>query len=386
MTYKYQFIILGNYNIFRDKIIDTFYRRFKDLAISANSIILIQEKNIAEYDSRNPSICVYLSNGGDFPNTKMLKRLIKDAVFIIPVVSEIEKYRSLTPKELELINGTELNRDQQVEGIVNRALEGLSLLRESRRIFISYRRSESASVAIQIYELLDQNGFDVFLDTHSLLAGDQFQDELWHRMVDTDIVVLLDTPGFLESRWTEEELAKASAMSIGILQVIWPGHKQSPYSTLCTPFLLIKEDFENNDSNSLSAKFTNKTLDRIINIVESLRAGSLASRQDNLIQEFTSTASANGISTQLQPEKFLTLTMNDREIAVIPTVGVPQSLTFNKIEELALKVRKKELSIYLLYDHRNIVEKWERHLAWLNLHLPVKGRKITEIESWIQNL
>ena len=98
-------------------------------------------------------------------------------------------------------------------------LEGLGLLRKSRRLFISYRRVETQGVAIQLYEQLDASGFDVFLDTHSLRPGEPFQEVVWHRLADTDVVVLLDSPGFLASRWTEEELARANSTNLQILQL-----------------------------------------------------------------------------------------------------------------------------------------------------------------------
>lgn len=389
MTYRYQFIILGNYDDYKQDIVNSFLARVTDLGLDTDAFVLLNEANFDQkYQARNPSVCVYLSNGAQYPDLDILKRLINDAVFLIPVVPDINEFKKLTPQELHFINGTELVDSLGINTITNKLLEGLSLLRQSRRLFISYRRVESRAIAIQLYELFDQKGFDVFLDTHSLQAGDYFQDELWHRLVDTDVVVLLDTPGFLDSYWTEQELAKASSMGICILQVIWPGHQQAPYSALCMPLYLSKSDFEDVGSKPEQATLNLKALALIASDAESLRARSLAGRQDNLIQEFTATASAHNISTYLQPEKFLIMTNKaGQDIALIPTVGVPQSFTFNEVEELLKRIRDSKMpSIYLLYDHRNIVAKWETHLSWLDKHLPVKARRIVEIESWIENL
>ena len=43
-------------------------------------------------------------------------------------------------------------------------LECVGLLRRQRRIFVSYRRTESRDVALQMHDLLIAKGFDVFLD------------------------------------------------------------------------------------------------------------------------------------------------------------------------------------------------------------------------------
>ena len=60
-------------------------------------------------------------------------------------------------------------------------------------------------------EALERNNFDVFLDTHSIKQGEPFQEELWHRMTDCDVIVLLNTKGFLERKWCKKEIAEANA-------------------------------------------------------------------------------------------------------------------------------------------------------------------------------
>lgn len=388
MKTKYQLVVLGD-NHLKDEIIETFIKRVDDLGLESDSTSIIDETNFShDYKPNSPTVCLYFGIGGIHANLGILDLLINHAVFILPIVSNLATYSNLVPAQLKSINGFELKNEKDIESLVARIMEGLSLLRAARRLFISYRRVESRSVAIQLYEKLDQCGFDVFLDTHSIRPGDSFQDELWHRLVDTDVVVLLDTPGFLDGEWTMQELAKASAMSIGVLQIIWPEHLQKPYSTLCYPYYLINSDFVKSDFRSPITNLTDEALKAISSDVESLRARSLASRQDNLIEEFTSTAKRMKISVDLQPEKFLTLTKkNGNEIAIIPTVGVPQSLTYNQTEELIKRIRKNKLpEIFLLYDHRNIIEKWQKHLIWLDLYLPIKAVKVTEIENWIAKL
>ncbi len=222
-----------------------------------------------------------------------------------------------------------------------------------------------------------------FLDTHSIRPGEPFQEELWHRLVDTDIVVLLHTPGFLGSEWTREELAKASAMSIGILQLIWPGHTIDDMSSLCFPKYLKDSDFVAGNYTSANTSMTDDVISAITSDVEALRARSLAARQDNIIKEFMSAALAYGFSPVLQPEKFITLhKKSGEEVSVIPTVGVPHAFTYNQSEELVKKIREsKSTAVYIVYDHRNIREKWQAHLAWLDVYLPVKAVKVTDLDT-----
>ena len=390
MKTNYQLIILGSKIDLIKKIIDVFNLRISEMGINYNSISIINNTNFDKlYKGNAHSFCLYFGdNNGEYQDTDFLKIILKDATLILPIVTDLKQFDKQIPEILRGINGFELSPNLEIEKLISSILEGLSLLRLSRRIFISYKRDESSLVAIQLFEKLERAGFDVFLDTHSIRPGELFQDELWHRMADTDVIVLLNTPGFLNSNWTTQELAKANSMSIGILQLIWPKHKLEREAELSLPFQLEISDFGNNTYENLQYYLTDSTCDKIIELTESLRARSLASRQDNIVSEFISSADKMGHKVDLQSEKFMTLkNSKNEEVVVIPTVGVPQAFTYNQSEELIFQIKTKEVkNAYILYDHRNIREKWITHLSWLDNYLPIKTIKITEAEEWLQKI
>lgn len=387
MITKYQLVLIGSNSDLKDTIIDTFKKRVEDLGVSGDAFSILDEKNFEQEYKRNaPTAALYF--GGtttSFPDWDILNELLSNSSFILPVVEDLARFTNLVPKQLFPINGFELKSEMEVEALVSNILECLGLLRLARRLFISYKRNESRSVAIQLFEKLEQAGFDVFLDTHSVRPGDTFQDELWHRLVDTDVVVLLNSPGFLESEWTTEEVAKASAMSVGILQLVWPNHLPERMSELSQLLYLKEDDFENKTFTDLRSHLQDSANERIIEQVESLRARSLAARQDNIIAEFMSAANSLNVVANLQREKFITVgTSEGKEVVLIPTIGVPHAFTYNQSEELIKRIRKHPSpQVFLLYDHRNIREKWLTHLAWLDGYLPVNSLKITEIEQWL---
>ena len=107
-------------------------------------------------------------------------------------------------------------------------LECLGLLPRQRRVFVSYRRDEARSTAVQFFNELSSRLFDVFLDTHGIAPADDFQAVLWHRLCDSDVLVMLDTPQYFESRWTSAEFGRALAKDISVLRVGWPGVDPSP--------------------------------------------------------------------------------------------------------------------------------------------------------------
>lgn len=390
MHTRYQLLILGSKNELIPEIKEVFIKHITELGLSQEFIVFIDETNFEnDYIANAPAYCCYFGNqNSSFENIKEVEQLINDATLVLPIVDDIRNFDKCIPDSLRAINGFELSSSGKIEQLVSSILEGLSLLRLSRRLFISYKRDESSTVAIQLYEQLEKAGFDVFLDTHSIRPGEKFQDELWHRLADTDVVVLLNTPGFLRSNWTKEELAKASMMSIGILQLIWPTHTQERESQLSIPLQLQSSDFGNEKFSDSSSYLVDSTAARIVSEVESLRARSLAARQDNIVTEFASSAANLGVKISLQPEKFIIMQLHrEKEVLIVPTVGVPQAFTYHQSEELVRRAKSENTKgIYLLYDHRSIREKWIEHLAWLDEYLHIKTIKITEVDKRIKEL
>lgn len=387
---KYQIVIAGSDNAFITHILETFFLRIKELGLNPVSVAILNEINFkTNYAANSPTVALYFgSNTIDFQNLDIVDKLTNDAAFILPIVEDISKFTQLVPGILHSINGTQLKEEKDIEGIVNSILEALSLLRGSRRLFISYRRNESSGVAIQLYERLERAGFDVFLDTHNVRPGEVFQDELWHRLADTDVVVLLNTKGFLDSEWTKRELAKASAMSIGIIQLVWPDHKAEDMSKLTEKIQLDADNFVGKTFNNNKCSLEIAVLDNIVTLVEALRARSLGARQDNLVTEFIKTAKSLSIAVDLQPEKFITIERSSgEELVILPTVGVPHAFRYNQSDDLIKRIRTHKKTVpYLLYDHMSIRDNWLKHLEWLDKYLPLKSVKITDIEAWLKSI
>lgn len=390
MESKYQLVILGNVGAYKSQIVRTFQSRVNDLGISLDSVIVLDESDFHKYYKANaPTIAIYFGGIVANESTKsIVDILISNSNLILPIVDDLDGYSAKVPEPLTFINGFAMPNEDGIEIVISRVLEGLNLLRISRRLFISYRRTESTGVAIQLFERLERAGFDVFLDTHSVKHGDRVQDELWHRLVDTDVVVLLNTKGFLESDWTAEELAKASAMSIGILQVIWPHHIPERSAELCLPLSLNDSDFESGSSIGYKSRLLDEVADRIVRMVESLRARSLAARQTIIITEFMKVAKTQKVIAFLQPEKYIIVqSTKGEEIIVIPTVGVPHALTYNESHELITSIKQHNpAKILLLFDHLNIREQWLKHLKWLDNHLPVGSLRTLDAETWLKSI
>ena len=388
MKYKYQLIILGTreYPIV-EEILNQIETKITDLKLPKNILNIINRDNIGtEYVGNQPAFSIYFGDKeGKFNDLDITKKLIEDGTMILPIF--YTDFSKEIPKILENQNGIQFDNNE-LDRIANIVLQAFELLRNTRKVFISYKRSESTSVAIQMYEALESHNFDVFLDTHSIEKGEPFQDELWHRMTDCDVILLLNTPGFLESHWCKEELAVAGSKQIGIVQLIWPNHTIESISHLSFPLKLESSDFEKGIYNNKdSSKLNNTKIREIVQQVESVRARNLASRQDNLITDFINIAKQCGRNITVQPERFLTEELSGKNIIYIPTIGIPQS-TDCQSAEIRHEFEKdpNNTCIRLIYDDLRIRDKWLKHLDWLNNNFKkdIHTLKKQDFEKWLQ--
>ena len=382
---KYQILILDPSKRFKEGLKNALNKRFGDLGIEpATAVQYLDESNYTSVDNKSPLAGVYFGySPATEPHIKSVELLNRKAAIIIPVVDKLQGYTTNPniPAVLHSVNALEMpDTRMEFEVIASAILEAFLLLRKTRRLFISYKREESRAVALQLYEELDQHGFDVFLDTHSVQVGEPFQEVLWHRLSDTDIMILLDTPNFHTGKWTMEEKAKALAMKIGILQLLWPKQQPTPDTALCFPKYLKESDFKdvfdpNSGENILKESFV-KT---IVDLIESLRARALAARHENLVHEFCLAANKAKAETIVQPDRHIALRKTSgEELIVVPTVGVPNAPRYQEVARLG------DTNIFLVYDQTGIRDEWHQHLSWLDTHLPVKSVKIIDAEKWIK--
>lgn len=142
---------------------------------------------------------------------------------VLPIITDAAG-AGLLPEALKEYNAfqTAIWGTAWANGLVDEVLSHAWQQRHERRIFISYKRSESARAAVQLHQLLTRLGYVTFLDDVSIDRGVRFQHELKWWLSDADAVLMLLTPGFPNSRWCMEEVNFARASSVGLLVVEWP--------------------------------------------------------------------------------------------------------------------------------------------------------------------
>lgn len=308
----------------------------------------------ADFSDTTATVAVFFgADGADCPEAPRLSKL---GVPVVPIVSSAARVSAELPAELRAINAMFHDvADAGLQRVVTAALQCLGLLPAQRRVFVSYRREESADVALQLYEALSARHFDVFLDTHSVSVAADFQAALWHRLCDSDVLVMLDTPGYFTSRWTTAEWGRAIAKHISMLQLVWPGHTPVRESHLATSKKLTETDFS-------GTRLTPAVVADVALELERVRSVSVALRHSNMVGTLRTAVEDLGGSVEGvgQKRSVILKLPSGNSLVAYPVVGVPTSVDVHDCIDLS-----DSRVAAVVYDHLGISEEWRRHLEWL---------------------
>jgi len=355
---QYQILMLGSDAGRRDEFKSLLTTRVAEVGLELAAIRFIGEDEAAGRDPRAPLVAVFFGSPAHTDDTPLVDELIADSIMVVPLVSSVKQVNAEIPPQLRVVNALEFGPgDTGIERLTSLVLEAFRLLRRERKLFISYRRDDAQPFAEQLYDALDARGFDVFIDVRSVPPAVDFQCELWHRMSDSDVVVLIDTPGFRESRWTTEELARANATNIQILHLLWPGQEEDGASSFSHFMRLARSDFGLGLLIGRGRWVKKRALASICNEAERLRARAIAARYRYLIDNFCNAAEDLGLDAVVQPHQWISVGGLDsgKTLVVVPAVGVPTSSRIHEIFDSLEKPVNKSQDVWIIYDNRGVL-------------------------------
>lgn len=228
-------------------------------------------------DQQKASVAVFFGGKG-VPEANVAELMYR-AIPVIPVVSNLSPstVRNEIPEILQSLNCLDYSTGG-VQRVATALLECVGLLPRQRRIFLSYRRDEARQAALQLFEALSARRFDVFLDTHKIGVAEDFQVMLWHHLCDSDVLVMLDTPTYFDSRWTAAEFGRAQAKNISALRIGWPDSTPSERTKTANSIELSQEEIDAD-----TGRLVDAVVARICLRLEAVRVESHAVRNVNLV-------------------------------------------------------------------------------------------------------
>lgn len=326
-----------------------------------DDIVLLSGPAVLKRNPKAATVALYF--GGDpCVDTDKVDVLESAKVPVVPVVMDGASISETVPAAILAVNACIVPvDDEKLETLAAVAFEIVGLLHRQRRVFLSYRRSDSRDIAVQLHDELSGRGFDIFLDTHDIRPGTDFQEMLWHRLVDCDVMIMLDTKGYFDSKWTPQELGRSLALGIQILHIVWPDHPGSERLSLSASITLSNADID--AQNRLSAA----RVSEVARQAEALRSRSIATRQlviagklrvevERIGGEFEGIGAHRAMSLRLPHGKL---------VAAYPVVGVPTADLLNDAHTKATGAKHGRFPC-LIYDHIGIRPTWLDHLAWLD--------------------
>lgn len=373
----YELAILGSPDAGeRETLTATLCGMIEDFGLALSDDVLIHDGETVRRRDKRAAFAAAFFGAPSAGDIEVAHELVLESAVVIPIVTDKDDFVGHIPSFLQSANGLRRRaNDPAMVEVATAMLECVGLLRRQRRVFVSYRRTESRSAALQLHDLLSGRGFDVFLDTHDIRPGDPFQEVLWHRLVDSDVIVMLDSPGYFDSRWTRQEIGRARAKDIQVLRVIWPEHIPSKLTDMAETIYLDPCELAATDG-----PIADQVADTIVLKVERLRSRSIAARYMSITGKLRADVEKIGASVEgVGAHRAIAVRLlSERKVWAYPIVGVPTAEILNDIAEKSKRAEHGDIPI-LVYDHIGIRDAWSSHLQWLDEQIrAVRAIKVSE--------
>ncbi len=384
---RYQLLTLGPAcSRYRDDLIHELSDRMIDLGLDLNTFFqCLDIDTVDQLDWDGIPVIVWFGDqqAASPQELEYLDRCLEEGVPIFPVVGSLSTFTQSVPQIIRHLNGSEWQNPPT--RLATDILKAYRLTRDQRQAFISYRRSDATGIAIQLFEVFSRCGYRMFLDTASVEAGVDFQEALWCRMADVDLLIFLDTPNVDRSRWVHQELVRAQALGLGVLQLVWPDpHRRTRGTEFCRMVQLQTDHFRG-DQGDPQAQLTDAMITQILREAEQHRVRSISSRRLRLIDGVTEKAEEWGLRTEINPLKAITLSRDQTPVvSLLPIVGLPDARVIQQQEQV---VQDRALShAHIVYSGLGLDPDTVHHLNWLNQHRELRTLEVESLGDLIGSL
>lgn len=215
-------VVVNTRDAWRDALRHELREQLLEIGLPPDEVELVE---IARGDPLDGLAAIlYLHRPGPLTDETWLEGFV-EAELCIPVVESLT-HAWLLPGPVSQMNAvaiaTATGGTDRADHVVRELLTLLLLRRRSRKVFLSYRRTDSQAVANALLSELAHARYQAFLDTAALQVGVQFQKRLMEWLYDADLVVVLGSPRMSESNWVQREIQAARQGQVGLVVVRWP--------------------------------------------------------------------------------------------------------------------------------------------------------------------
>lgn len=267
----------------------------RDLGTDPSRLDIVE--NQATDDSDTIVLALYLASAAGRGSDKCkqhIAELMGKSVPLVPLVDVGDTFVDVVPDALHPINALDTSSLTKVTAAV---LRWLGLTEKHRRVFVSYRRSDSRIIGEQLWETLSKAGFDVFLDRFSIDPGVDFQERLTEALSDKAFLLLVESPDVKTSKWVEYEVEFARKTRMGILALTWP-HSAKMKNVFDKQRRLLVDPSELADS-PLGHQLSQNFLQELPDLVEHAHAKAMLARRRRMMGSLESELRRRNINYKL---------------------------------------------------------------------------------------
>lgn len=262
MSENYEILLLPDEgSIFADEFRAAVESSFKCL-LGASDLVRIHS-DIEAVRPDSSVLVVYLHGESSIDPRGATEDLAKAIDLQLPVLPITWGQLDRLPCAIAHINALDWRADRTA--VLSAVLRMLGLAEFDRKVFLSYVRKDSSSLAVQLHTALAQRQYDVFLDRFAVPPGADFQERLEQDLGDKAFVVLLESETVRESPWVEYEVSYALGHGVGVLAVALPDVLKAQRVPAIDDSFRVSLDWTDFDTrrNELNQGGLRKILDRI---------------------------------------------------------------------------------------------------------------------------
>lgn len=276
---------------------------------------------------------------------------------IFPVIKNLNNCERYIPSALSRMNAMKVVGKKDIPSLINRILVSIDYIEPNRKVFISYKRTDSTKLAHKLYDNLIKNRFIPFLDSYSIDAGVDFQQYLMHELSDSAFFIFINTKHYQDSEYTVAELNACNRLQLAVMEIRTADaydYKESRYAA--THVIT--------DANKVSKR----EIDKIIGEIEYVWCQFATFRK----KVFEDILKSKNMQEDTKQNAFVNKETKDY---YFPIYHIPSSFDYEKINNKKLPLHNSKAIYNGLYCRQDI----KKHIKWLNDSLPVQAQDINEL-------
>lgn len=329
------------------------------MVLGLEDVSIIPQRYDVHYDySLDDNELILLCN----TSTKVNWGLLPKNPNVIPVVFDENSELKRMNQSIQSINFFCFNKNvcnKSIKLLSEVILSRMGLMKNARKVFISYKRSETDKLAEYVRKELLKEGFSVFLDKSDIDVGTDFMQEIRYSIAESDIFLMLNSKTYYDSIYTKKELYAACISGLAIIVL---SQENTMAKDLCGLTCIHISEID---------KINEPEKKKLIEEIEDARTKLWQSRHNRL---------NNKLLMFKEYEKslqgFYVPTKSERiHKSIFPIVGLPTTMDFQRIKQYEKKEDYQDANqsvgkVYAFYDNLSLPSSYSRHLDWLDKEMP----------------